>query len=64
MVYWGLYGDCSTTRRYPGDYLEIVVPLGDTWKLLGDCSTTNRNLGDYIEIVVKLGDVLRIIWRL
>ena len=27
---WGLYGDCSTTRRYPGYDMEIVVPLGDT----------------------------------
>ena len=20
---WRLYGDCSTTRTYPGDYMEI-----------------------------------------
>ena len=49
--------------RYPGDYLEIVVPLGDTCRLQGDC-TTSRNLGDCMEIVVPLRDTLRIIWRL
>ena len=27
------YRDCSTTRRYPEHYIEIIAPLGDIWRL-------------------------------
>ena len=61
---WGLHGVYSTTSRYPGDYMEIVVPLGDTWSRQGDFSTTRRYTVDYMEILLPLGDSLGIIWRL
>ena len=28
----GLYCDYNTTRRNPGDYLEILVAFEDTWR--------------------------------
>ena len=64
---WRLYRDCSTIRRYPGDYMEIVAsgdyseivaPLVDTWRLYGECNTTRRYPGDDMEIVSPLGDTI------
>ena len=62
-ITWGSYGDCSTTRRYPGHFIKIIVPLGDTLEIIWRLQNHQEIRGANRKILVPLGDTLGIIWR-